>query len=1205
LPLFQYLHGLLEHRGDVYGFNSWKQVRAGSDPIARLHRRENQLSVLPIARQTVEQFGNNYGHKYNADSRRNDLEARSTYVFNATQSMVTSKYKPLIHELGAQDSQNEIILTDTFSNQMETFNEQINSALHTYLLPRDVDEVHTSIMDATKNGYMPPEQALRKFTYQESIFPRGKNTFLAKVRQREAFIVDFWHPLSASRLQESVVNSQGFTVNNQSMWVLDGRFNAAVSGASDAPSSLNKAGELLNRYSLSYGTCSAPGSATSHFALGVTYNRAGYLAATDLDHFGALDVPWTAGSEAGKNPFFYESYEAYAADIRTKGKDYTIVPEYRISDHMGYYITERNGEFEPVFFDRNRGMLSLTGAVLNGAAPPTAVASSSMDGFYEEYVLTDMLKYFDVLEDINEGTEMSPSRLTLSCRAIKKFLPYDGFYPAQRTVQLANLFSQSYGPAMTCSGDAALGNISATNDLRFRAALQPFFAPGILYNTIKSGVAVDFPLWTGSAAQMCKPNVLTQNPLELSGAFISVSASHRAPFETLLEPERVLGLNLRDIDQQYLSYTYSDGVLIYSNINQINATASLQRSFDSRYKMAMHNFLAESVDFFLKDSTLTSFVSMPDGEASFGNTGNPDVAPEVYQMDIVVSQNRMTGSNWGTLDINWGGGGFGGFGSVHNDSYADPLMYNHIMVTGSDETLPGGGPTKLGNLTGFAYGPPVAAGYGSYEFNFFPFEASHLHSPSVARLSFVPPRGAGEGQVYSLDEILSNLTVKFYHLDGIGPPGANGQSSGPAWVDGSQISASINLSPNSSDLIRVRAKEVTYGAVSRAPEQLQDSNSEVLVIQTRFETPILDFRSASLASRGIYPQIPFPGRSDGPDYTYNGDSGMTLGMWHQYGALPPDGEGVFLELKDVIPSELYDQSLVRWGSIYNLDSPPDMVGQPVTGSLIDLMGFKRGAEQLGKPAIEKEIKEAVVAIPYQEGPQGQKNFYPIDILDAAFAIDMVDSNRTLTPSDHRFELYEQFRKMKEYVFPPQFNCLHFDGWRPMLVDRPGTVLPISMFIFEFKHTLTTLDVTDIWQNLPPSIHERMETATATISDNLLLKDLLQLQGQGPDRDIRNIKFMVFKVKQRGKMNYFRKTLDSADDSRFSYEQLFGRAGSSKDAEPPYSYNWPYDYFSLVELAKIDAVVEYSADQSRVINAVGSDVAGLIEGAVSYDGGVDE
>tara|TARA_R110002020_G_scaffold78830_2_gene198071 strand:+ start:88 stop:1989 length:1902 start_codon:yes stop_codon:yes gene_type:complete len=628
--------------------------------------------------------------------------------------------------------------------------------------------------------------------------------------------------------------------------------------------------------------------------------------------------------------------------------------------------------------------------------------------------------------------------------------------------------------------------------------------------------------------------------------------------------------------------------------------------------MAMHNFLAESIDFFLKDSTLTSFVSLPDGDANFGNTGNAADNPvQVYSMDMLLSQNRFTGSNWGSLSIQGGAE----FGSVYQDSYGDPMMYNHIVVTGAlanGAAAPGVTDIQRGNLTGMAYGPPCAAGFGSYEFNMLPFEASHLFYPSVARLSFVPFRGAGEGQVYSLDEILSNMTIKYYHIDGIGGPGANGKASGNGWVDGSQISASINISANPTDLIRVKAKEVTYGAISRAPELLSDSESEVLVLQTRFETPILDFRSGSLASRGIYPQQPFPDRSLVPVGTaYNNAAGMTFGMWHQYGATPPEGEGVFLELRDVDPSDVFNQNLTRWGSLYNLDSPPDMAGQPVTGSLADLMGFKRDAVQLGKPAIEKEIKEAVVAIPYQETPDG-KTFYPIAVNDAHFALTLLEENTVLPTSNPYYELAEQFRKMGEYVMPPQFNCIHYDGWRPapFAEQSPGTVLPISMFIFEFKHQLTSLDVTDIWQNLPPTIHEKMETSTATISDNLLLNDLIQLRGKGPDRDIRNIKFMVFKIKQRAKMNYYRKTLDSADDVRFSYEQLFGRPGSSKDAEPPYSYNWPYDFFSLVELAKIDAAVEYTTgppptpsvvgeatDDPGVVDARSSNVAGVIAGAV--------
>ena len=51
--------------------------------------------------------------------------------------------------------------------------------------------------------------------------------------------------------------------------------------------------------------------------------------------------------------------------------------------------------------------------------------------------------------------------------------------------------------------------------------------------------------------------------------------------------------------------------------------------------------------------------------------------------------------------------------------------------------------------------------------------------------------------------------------------------------------------------------------------------------------------------------------------------------------------------------------------------------------------------------------------------------------------------------------------------------------------------------------------------------------------------------------------MVFKVKQRAKTNYF--------------EQI----GSKQEASVPfYTDNWPYDYFSLIELASIDAEVTF-------------------------------
>ena len=52
------------------------------------------------------------------------------------------------------------------------------------------------------------------------------------------------------------------------------------------------------------------------------------------------------------------------------------------------------------------------------------------------------------------------------------------------------------------------------------------------------------------------------------------------------------------------------------------------------------------------------------------------------------------------------------------------------------------------------------------------------------------------------------------------------------------------------------------------------------------------------------------------------------------------------------------------------------------------------------------------------------------------------------------------------------------------------------------------------------------------------------------------------------INYFDKTADNLDDARFKFKFQAGAMKKSTD----YSYNWPYDFFSLVETAKIDMSV---------------------------------
>jgi hypothetical protein len=125
-----------------------------------------------------------------------------------------------------------------------------------------------------------------------------------------------------------------------------------------------------------------------------------------------------------------------------------------------------------------------------------------------------------------------------------------------------------------------------------------------------------------------------------------------------------------------------------------------------------------------------------------------------------------------------------------------------------------------------------------------------------------------------------------------------------------------------------------------------------------------------------------------------------------------------------------------------------------------------------------------------------------------------------------------------------------------------------MYIFEFEHEVKQQDLVDMWQNLPP---DELKIAKGNIDSSSDSTNLLERLEQ-LDRSLKDVQWMVFKVKQRASYNYFDKTLSTKDDERSV------AIGAEDNNGLKYSYNWPYDYFSLVELVKIDAEVEYTDDE---------------------------
>jgi len=188
--------------------------------------------------------------------------------------------------------------------------------------------------------------------------------------------------------------------------------------------------------------------------------------------------------------------------------------------------------------------------------------------------------------------------------------------------------------------------------------------------------------------------------------------------------------------------------------------------------------------------------------------------------------------------------------------------------------------------------------------------------------------------------------------------------------------------------------------------------------------------------------------------------------------------------------------------------------------------------RIGSTKKEAKFEEAVVAVPYKV-LKGVREFIKFPSATAL---------RGSVPASYT----RLAAAMNKYVFPPKFDFTRF-----------STVDTLMMYVFEFSADLTQEDIANMWQNLPPSIATEFKTQNAIVEERELIDSIVS-----KDKDV---EWMVFKVKKRAQSDF----------------ELVRRAQVTNDLTSltprittPYSYNWPYDYFSLVELAKITEGVDY-------------------------------
>ena len=218
---------------------------------------------------------------------------------------------------------------------------------------------------------------------------------------------------------------------------------------------------------------------------------------------------------------------------------------------------------------------------------------------------------------------------------------------------------------------------------------------------------------------------------------------------------------------------------------------------------------------------------------------------------------------------------------------------------------------------------------------------------------------------------------------------------------------------------------------------------------------------------------------------------------------------------------------------------------------------------MGKIAAKKEISEAVVAIPFTEVKtgknKGSKKFIKINKNILRRQLNNLNKTGFALPDKEQINtsITTMYEKMANYVFPPHLDFL----------NQPDVVDPFVMYIFEFKHELDRQELADIWQGVMPDIARIPETDEVSVIHDLDVNEFFH--GKPLPKDLR---WMVFKVKKRAKNNFFG-ARRAAINKGSRVDNSIGLADQEK--EHTYSYNWPYDYFSLIEFGKIEAGVELS------------------------------
>jgi len=645
-------HHLMLMRNGPYQWPSWKQMRVAESPVMR-HNRKNNLITIVTQTAYDREINSTRGNSF----RQYVEPAMYSEEHPIVHRMKVSAFTPEVQQTtnaadasvqyGAANS--NVVLTNTYGNKLINFadydlNSRVPNSSNPAAADLYVNRINNLIFKSNNDSDLGAAISGISLVYRQRVYPAAYNSYLGRTFLRQNFSIDrYWN--DRRKLRTSIPIQQGFTTRNsqgqiilsQSAWPLDAHVNfktvvPILPGIN--PGASMGDGELQNSYSR-YGKAgrnSISGAVTYAWKVPVGSDTYGNLALGGGTEF------QLSGTYAGTSDYHtripHETYKVYSKNIMLIGKDHSLVPEFRISEHLEeYYETNKEDFFT---LDNIDDWFEITGS---------KYANSSQDGFFRDYANSDFMKFFKFVDtaesaELVDGSVLEKSQFGLMCTALVKPLPYEGFFPAEYALKLGTLFSKSITDDVALNGTDADGK-----ETSYRATWRAFLEPwtSLLLNSVKSGIAVGSHICTAheragklydiskpraSASANCRNTTFPEGIVNYgSSSLLSASSNRsdnfynfqRVPFEALYRPAIGFSANVVSGSSSTKGSFYDNGLASASLSQSAGTTSQLNKvrwsgQASPLYNLAIDNFLASSMYWFIDESQRPVFRSKPEGQ---------------------------------------------------------------------------------------------------------------------------------------------------------------------------------------------------------------------------------------------------------------------------------------------------------------------------------------------------------------------------------------------------------------------------------------------------------------------------------------------------------------------------------------------------------------------------------------------------------------